>query len=648
MRHQGSLKATLLRPDLGDVLERITDGFFALDADWHIVYMNREAQRMLHTDASCLGKVWVDVFPLAGGTAFEREYHRAMAEQRVVQFVEFSRTSDSWFEVKAYPSPDGVSVYFRDVTDRIKAERDLAERTEQQQALVEFGRLALSRVSVAQLANDALELLGVYLNAPVVEVFLYDQGARVFRVIASHGWNQPAHARSQMPLDQPVRQALEDGHCFRIDDVANDPSIIGRELFATSKIQSGIWIPMGSLAEPLAMVAAFVEDPGELTPARISFAESVATTFGEALQAWQSHHRTDEILESITDAFVACDRELRITYVNARMAAFYQVEPAALVGRHVEQFLSEPDDLHVLSAFKTAIAEHHPTSVERYVVSMERWFDVRLYPWGGGIAAYIRDITKRKLAELQIRQLNADLERRVEERTRELELANQELESFAYSVSHDLRAPLRAIDGFSQALMEDCSELIGETGQGYLKRVRSAAQRMAELIDALLQLAKIARHELIRSPVNLSDMAKGILDELALADAQRSVQTRIEPNLFVVGEPALLRVALANLIGNAWKFTRLRRDAVITVGSSPGGEFFVRDNGAGFDMHYADKLFGAFQRLHSYDEFEGTGIGLATVARVVYRHGGSIRAEGRVGEGATFYFTLPAEVHRTR
>jgi signal transduction histidine kinase len=256
----------------------------------------------------------------------------------------------------------------------------------------------------------------------------------------------------------------------------------------------------------------------------------------------------------------------------------------------------------------------------------------------GGFAAYF--FLRAKTSA----QLKSDLERLVAERTAQLEQANKELEGFSYSVSHDLRAPLRAIDGFSQALLEDYAAKLDEQGKDFLIRVRAATGRMALLMDDLLNLGRITRAPLNREPVDLSALAEDIVRELRQSQPGRSVEIRIEPNLDADGDPQLLRVALANLLENAWKFTGKTPNAEIELGSSTDGSgqrsYYVRDNGAGFDMTYSDKLFGVFQRLHGQDEFPGTGIGLATVSRVVQRHGGRIWAESRVGEGSAFYFTL--------
>jgi signal transduction histidine kinase len=256
----------------------------------------------------------------------------------------------------------------------------------------------------------------------------------------------------------------------------------------------------------------------------------------------------------------------------------------------------------------------------------------------------LMDVADRAGLAIENARLYDDLERRVRERTAELEAVNRELDAFSYSVAHDLRAPLRSIDGFSQALLEDCADQLDEAGKKHLGRVRESARRMARLIDDLLALSRLTRAELRRQRVDLSALSREVAARLGQAKPDRRVVVAIQDGVVAEADPTLLAVVLENLFGNAWKFTAKRPDPRVELGVQAGDPpvYFVRDNGAGFDMTYASKLFGAFQRLHSTSEFEGTGIGLAIVQRIVRRHGGRVWAEGAVGEGATIYFTLAA------
>lgn len=288
-------------------------------------------------------------------------------------------------------------------------------------------------------------------------------------------------------------------------------------------------------------------------------------------------------------------------------------------------------------------------------------FEVSIYPAMDSqgevthLAVFDCDISDRCQREEARGEINAQLERRVMERTAELQSANQELEAFCYSVSHDLRAPLRAIGGFTKAVIEDYQTVLDETGKDYLQRVCAATERMNQLIDDLLSLSRVTRTQMQRKPVNLSQMARAIATELQETQRDRPVRFKLAEGLMADGDPHLLQVMLENLLGNAWKFTSKTAHACIEFGISdrpvlaegkrpPGTAhktlYFVRDNGAGFNMSYADKLFAPFQRLHKTSDFEGTGIGLATVSRIIQRHGGQVWATSKVNQGATFYFTL--------
>ena len=370
----------------------------------------------------------------------------------------------------------------------------------------------------------------------------------------------------------------------------------------------------------------------------------------------REHDLLNTLMDSIPDTIYFKDKSSRFTRINKAQVSVLGVDdPGEAIGKTDLDFQS-PELANVFYVEEQEIIRTGKPMVDRIEFNptsdgKARWFSatkVPIFDRDGqinGIVGISRDITERMLTEEEIHQLNQNLERRAAE----LESVNHELESFSYSVSHDLRAPLRSIDGFSHAILEDYIEILPEQGRDYLLRIRAAAQRMGELIDDLLALSRVTRAVTESKPVNLSALAEKILVDLQSEQPERHVTFSVAKELIVNGDPQLLKIALENLLGNAWKFTSKRENASIEVGvQNETGEptYFIRDNGAGFNMAYADKLFGAFQRLHRPSEYPGTGIGLATVQRIISRHGGRIWAESSVGNGATFFFTLQENNHK--
>ncbi len=259
---------------------------------------------------------------------------------------------------------------------------------------------------------------------------------------------------------------------------------------------------------------------------------------------------------------------------------------------------------------------------------------------------YYQDVTEQRAAEAEIRRLNEELQRRIVNRTQQLDAATKELEALAYSIAHDVRAPLRTIDGFSAAVMEDELERLSPDGIIALRRVRNAAQTLARLLDDLMGLSHVSRRELSRQLVDLTQLAEEVGEEIAADNPSHPVTLTVAPGLSAEADPGLTRLILRELLGNAWKFTGPTTNAHVEVGAldlEDGCAFFVRDDGIGFDMRYAEHLFGVFQRMHPPGQFEGDGVGLATAQRLVRRHGGRTWAESEPGRGTTVYFTLPPE-----
>lgn len=347
------------------------------------------------------------------------------------------------------------------------------------------------------------------------------------------------------------------------------------------------------------------------------------------------------------------DRNGRVLYWNPASEKLYAIPATEAVGKTMRELLHTPEQFAEFLAFiallETRSEPYGPAEIEIRSVRGARvtvLYTMFMIPGTDTEPVFVCmdvDITERKQAEAEVRELNAELEQRVELRTAQLEAVNRELEAFSYSVSHDLRAPLRAIDGFSLAILEDYGDALPPAVREYLARVRLNTQRMAELIEDMLQLSRLGRAALELTEVNLTTQAKDILAQLVATAPEREITVEVAPDLKVRADVHLMQIVLTNMLDNAWKYTSKTLQPHISVGQVQQNAqtvFFVRDNGAGFDMEYASKLFGAFQRLHG-KEFPGSGVGLATVARIIHRHGGRVWVEAEVGKGATFYFTLP-------
>jgi PAS domain S-box-containing protein len=449
-----------------------------------------------------------------------------------------------------------------------------------------------------------------------------------------------------MPVETLLPKRYRTDHVAHRDGYTNAPRVrnMGEELELLGRKKTGDEFPIAVSLSPVSI------DQGQRVIASV---RDITAQRDDMRRIRDLNKRLSTLLNDAPDGVIVAGADGRITSVNIQAELLFGYDRADLLGQKVEMLLPKPlRERHVgfRSDFATAPRKRsmgagldlfglHKDGTEIPVL-------VSLSPVdtddGSQVIAAVRDMTGQKRNESHIAELNARLQRD----NNELTVVNRELQAFSASVSHDLRSPLRAIDGFSNALLEDYAEVLDETGQDYLSRVRSGAQRMGLLIDDMLKLSSISRADLNLQEVDLSALARHIADELKKNEPQRDVEFIIADDMLAIADRNLLNIALTNLIGNAFKFTRDRVPGSIEFGTKEENGtpvFFIRDNGAGFEMAHAEQIFDAFKRLHDAREFPGNGVGLATVQRVIHKHGGRIWTNAIVGQGAEFLFTLESE-----
>jgi len=663
------------------VTDAASDAIISIDENSVIQFANHATERVFgYTVAELSGKQITMLMP---------DYLRHVHEVGIKRYLETGKRHLAWERIevpglrksgKEFPleisfgefTRDGKHFFtgvVRDVTERKRAERYLAAQHAATRVLAESATLPDAAPKILQ---TVCESLGWEIGA----LWIVDHQVDVLR--CANFWHAPLTAVPEfaslseeyiisrgMGLPGRVWESAEPAW---ITDVTKNDNSMRADVAAKEGLHGGFAFPILLRGEVFGVIEFFsreIQPPDQELLDMISTVGSQVGQFIEHrqaavdLQASEERYRT--LADSMPQIVWTANPDGSLDYYNQQWIDYTGMTLEQTLGWGWQPVL-HPDDLEeCLKRWSRAVetGESYETEYrfKRASDGAYRWHlgratpaldeDGRITKWYGACT----DIEEQKRTEQalqdnqrQVQKLNAELELRVIERTAELAAANKELEAFSYSVSHDLRAPLRSIDGFSQALLEDYAESIDAQGQNYLQRVRAASQRMAQLIDDMLNLARVSRGDMRREQIDLSRMVREVSEQLHREEPERAVEVIIADNINARGDARLLRIALENLLGNAWKFTSKQRSARIEFGVREGdaGEdvFFVSDDGAGFDMAYSDKLFGAFQRLHSASEFEGTGIGLATVQRIIHRHGGRIRAESEVDRGATFYFTL--------
>ena len=679
------------------IFNSISEGVVATDTTGRLLLLNRAARELHPTrEGGASLEDWSrdhELLQLDGKTSYprsERPMARALGGAVIDNWDLVLRrpgTEDRVLRVSIRPLRDagqlvGGVVVFSDISASKQADLTLARTNRALQMLSRFS-MAINQINdeagmLAEVCRVAVEV-GSYRMAWVgyaqhdaalsIAPRAHAGDERGYLAEVSRSWaDDPATGLG------PAGRAIRSGLPQQSGDIGQaDHQFRGQEAALERGYRSAIFLPLRDGPRSFGVLGLYTGQVQHFASEEISLLQELADNlaFGiGSLRARQARRRSEEaarqaavqlreqasLLDRAQDAIMVRNLDLTLRFWNQGAQRLYGWSAEEVLGKTMAEYMYR-DPQVLATAMKQTLTRGGDWSGELEQLARDgssiyvdaRWTVVRdEQGLVNGVLGINTDIRERKRAREEILQLNASLEERVQQRTAQLEYANQELRAFSYSVSHDLRSPLSAVDGFSdlleRALANTPDDPLSKSSRHYLSRIREGVSQMGELIDALLTLAQVSRSSLRWEPVNLSALADALLHDLQEREPDRATQLQVEPGLQAQGDARLLKQVLDNLLGNAWKFSAGQARTEISFGQQRGSKgetvYFVRDKGAGFDMRFAEKLFGPFQRLHGVSEFAGTGVGLATVQRIVVRHGGDIWAESAVGHGATFYFTL--------